>query len=118
VPGPRCWSTPRTRPASSGRPGVLGGPGRLGRRGPPVRVLTSAGQVNPFYEALSRRRIEVAPVCFDGAGYLRIAAAPYNTEDDYDRLAGGVRELLDGEGLTSGTPRRGGEPRGRPASPL
>jgi len=44
---------------------------------------------------LSRRRVEVAPVCFGGAGYLRIAAAPYNTPDDYDLLAATVRELLD-----------------------
>ena len=44
---------------------------------------------------LSRRRIEIAPVCFGGAGYLRIAAAPYNTEDDYGRLASTVRDLLD-----------------------
>jgi isopenicillin-N epimerase len=61
----------------------------------PRGVLTSPDQVDPLYEALSRRRVEVAPVCFDGAGYLRIAAAPYNTEDDYDRLASTVRDLLD-----------------------
>lgn len=61
----------------------------------PRGVLTSPDQVDPLYEALSRRRVEVAPVCFDGAGYLRIAAAPYNTEDDYDRLASAVRDLLD-----------------------
>jgi isopenicillin-N epimerase len=61
----------------------------------PRGVLTSPDQVDPLYEALSRRRIEVAPVCFDGAGYLRIAAAPYNTEDDYGRLASTVRDLLD-----------------------
>jgi isopenicillin-N epimerase len=60
----------------------------------PDGVLTSAGQVDPFYEALSQQRVEVAPVCFDGVGYLRIAAAPYNTPGDYDRLAGAVRELL------------------------
>lgn len=60
----------------------------------PGGVLTSPDQVDPLYEALSRRRIEVAPVCFGGAGYLRIAAAPYNTEEDYDRLASGVRDLL------------------------
>jgi len=34
-------------------------------------------------------------VCFGGAGYLRIAAAPYNTPEDYDLLAATVRELLD-----------------------
>jgi isopenicillin-N epimerase len=61
----------------------------------PDGVLTSRDQVDPFYEALSRRRVEVAPVCFGGAGYLRIAAAPYNTPDDYDLLAATVRELLD-----------------------
>jgi isopenicillin-N epimerase len=60
----------------------------------PSGVLTSPDQVEDLYEALSRRRIEVAPVCFDGTGYLRIAAAPYNTEDDYGRLAAGVRDLL------------------------
>ena len=60
----------------------------------PVGVLTSPDQVDPFYEALSQQRVEVAPVHFDGVGYLRIAAAPYNTPDDYDRLANAVRELL------------------------
>jgi isopenicillin-N epimerase len=59
----------------------------------PDGVLTSAAQADRFYEALSRQRVEVAPVYFDGAGYLRIAAAPYNTLDDYDRLAGTVRNL-------------------------
>jgi isopenicillin-N epimerase len=60
----------------------------------PDGVLSSPERVDPFYEELSRQRVEVAPVCFGGAGYLRIAAAPYNTADDYDRLAGAVRELL------------------------
>jgi len=62
----------------------------------PAGLLTAPGQVDPFYEALSRQRVEVAPVCFDGAGYLRIAAAPYNTPDDYRRLAAAVRSLLGG----------------------
>src|SRR5260370_13797256 len=52
----------------------------------PAGVLTSPDQVDPFYEALSQQRVEVAPVHFDGVGYLRIAAAPYNTPDDYDRV--------------------------------
>jgi len=60
----------------------------------PDGALTSADQVGPFYEALSQQRVEVAPVYFDGVGYVRIAAAPYNTPDDYDRLASIVRELL------------------------
>jgi isopenicillin-N epimerase len=61
----------------------------------PGGILTAPDQVDPFYEALSRQRVEVAPIHFDGAGYLRIAAAPYNTPDDYDRLADTVRKLLD-----------------------
>jgi isopenicillin-N epimerase len=70
----------------------------------PAGVLTAPDQVDPFYQALSRQRIEVAPVHFDGTGYLRIAAAPYNTGGDYDRLAGAVRELLQ----RSGSDRIGG----------
>jgi isopenicillin-N epimerase len=61
----------------------------------PGGVLTGPAQAETFYEALSGQRVEVAPVYFDGTGYLRIAAAPYNTPDDYDRLAGAVRELLE-----------------------
>jgi isopenicillin-N epimerase len=60
----------------------------------PDGVLTSLDQVDPLYEALFRQRVEVAPVYFDGTGYLRIAAAPYNTPDDYDRLADVVRSLV------------------------
>ena len=60
----------------------------------PDGVLTAADQVSPFYEALSEQRVEVAPVLFGGVGYLRIAAAPYNTPDDYDRLASTVQGLL------------------------
>jgi len=60
----------------------------------PAGVLSGPGQADVFYLALSRERVEVAPVHFGGRGYLRIAAAPYNTPDDYDRLAEAVRELL------------------------
>jgi isopenicillin-N epimerase len=60
----------------------------------PDGALTSAAQADSLYEALSQRRVEVLPVHFGGAGYLRIAAAPYNTPDDYARLARAVRELL------------------------
>jgi isopenicillin-N epimerase len=61
----------------------------------PGGVLTSSDQADQFYEALSQQRVEVAPVYFDRAGYLRIAAAPYNTPDDYDRLGDIVRGLPD-----------------------
>jgi isopenicillin-N epimerase len=69
----------------------------------PDRVLTAPDQVDPFYEALSQRRVEAAPIYFDGVGYLRLAAAPYNTRDDYDRLASAVLDLLDRSGRDRGT---------------
>jgi isopenicillin-N epimerase len=59
----------------------------------PAGFLSSAGQADQLYEALSQQRVEVAPVFFDGAGYLRIAAAPYNSPDDYDQLASVVVNL-------------------------
>ena len=40
----------------------------------PAGVLTAAGQADALYEALSRQRVEAAPVYFGGAGYLRVAA--------------------------------------------
>jgi isopenicillin-N epimerase len=60
----------------------------------PDGALTSHSDAYAFYEALSARGVEVAPVYFGGAGYLRIAAAPYNTPGAYDRLAGVVADLL------------------------
>jgi isopenicillin-N epimerase len=78
----------------------------------PAGVLAAPDQVDPFYQALSRQRVEVAPIHFDAAGYLRIAAAPYNSGDDYDRLADVVRELLERSGSGRGGVRRRG--RGRP----
>jgi isopenicillin-N epimerase len=62
----------------------------------PDGVLAAPGDADALYEALSRRRVEVSPVCFDGAGYLRVAAAAYNTADDYHRLAAAVRDVLAG----------------------
>ncbi|HVT70834.1 MAG TPA: hypothetical protein VHF26_24005, partial [Trebonia sp.] len=63
----------------------------------PGGALTSPAGAARLYEALSAQRVEVAPVFFDGAGYLRIAAAPYNTPGDYVRLAAAVRAVLAGE---------------------
>ena len=62
----------------------------------PAGAAATAAQADALYEELSRRGIEAAPVCFGGAGYLRIAAAPYNTADDYDRLAVTLAGLLGG----------------------
>jgi isopenicillin-N epimerase len=60
----------------------------------PPGVLTTQADGDALYEALSRQRVEAAPVAFGGAGYLRIAAGPYNTPDDYDRLAVVLLEVL------------------------
>lgn len=60
----------------------------------PDGVISCPEQADALYEALSRQRVEVAAVSFGGAGYLRIAAAPYNVPGDYDRLAGTLRRLL------------------------
>jgi isopenicillin-N epimerase len=60
----------------------------------PAGVVTSDSDASSLYEELSRERVEVAPIHFAGAGYLRIAAGPYNTPDDYDRLADAVRGVI------------------------
>ena len=61
----------------------------------PAGAVTSAAQASALYEALSRRRVEAAPGFLGGRGYLRIAAAPYNTPDDYARLAAAVQAELE-----------------------
>jgi isopenicillin-N epimerase len=61
----------------------------------PDSMRTFAGDADTLYKALSGQRVEVAPIFFGGARYLRVAAAPYNTPDDYDRLADTVRNLLE-----------------------
>ena len=54
----------------------------------PEGVATTSADADALYEELSSgHRIEVAPVSVDGAGYLRIAAAPYSMIDDYHALA-------------------------------
>ncbi|HSZ38820.1 MAG TPA: aminotransferase class V-fold PLP-dependent enzyme [Trebonia sp.] len=60
----------------------------------PDGVLTSVADSDSFYEAIAGEGVEIAAVYFAGSGYLRIAAAPYNTPDDYDRLASVLRKLL------------------------
>ncbi|MFT4083557.1 MAG: aminotransferase class V-fold PLP-dependent enzyme [Nocardioides sp.] len=53
----------------------------------PDGVLAETAQVGPLYERISAAGVEVPPVLLDGVGHLRIAAAPYNTVEDYRRLA-------------------------------
>lgn len=58
----------------------------------PDGVLRDADDVDRLYERLSvAHRVEVAPIHFDASGYVRIAAAPYNTEEDYERLGEALR---------------------------
>jgi isopenicillin-N epimerase len=61
----------------------------------PGGVLARPEDAGPLYEELSRRGAEVAVVFFGGAGYLRVAAAPYNIAGDYARLARIVRDALE-----------------------
>jgi isopenicillin-N epimerase len=57
----------------------------------PDGVATTSAEADALYEELSTaHRIEVAPVPVEGAGYLRIAAAPYTMVDDYHALAEAV----------------------------
>ena len=59
--------------------------------GLPDRMVEDPSDARRLYERLSvEHRIETAPIYLDGRGYLRVAAAPYNTPDDYDRLADAV----------------------------
>lgn len=61
----------------------------------PDGVASTEDDVVALYDRLSAHGVEVAPVLHDGAGYLRLGAAPYTTPDDFDRLA----EVLTGLGL-------------------
>ena len=116
---PTAWRT--GPPSAAGTCGAARPPGRgrpqSGRRGPRHRARRAPGvararacgwsgcprgpspgppQADALYEALSRQRVEVAPVHFGGAGYLRIAAAPYNTPGDYERLGAVAAGALGG----------------------
>lgn len=63
-----------------------------------VALPDGVGETPESAEALWQRLhaagFVVPPVAFDGRGYLRLAAAPYNDEDDYARLAAALPSLL------------------------
>jgi isopenicillin-N epimerase len=60
----------------------------------PPGVATTPADVDALYRRLSDEyRIEVAPVSVDGAGFLRVAAAPYTMLDDYRALAEAVATI-------------------------
>ncbi|NUQ31760.1 MAG: SPOR domain-containing protein, partial [Dermatophilaceae bacterium] len=62
----------------------------------PERVATTTESADALWHRLHAAGFVVPPVAFDGRGYLRLAAAPYNDEDDYQRLAAALPEILAG----------------------
>ncbi|NUO90371.1 MAG: aminotransferase class V-fold PLP-dependent enzyme [Dermatophilaceae bacterium] len=62
----------------------------------PERVATTTESADALWHRLYAAGFVVPPVAFGGRGYLRLAAAPYNDEDDYQRLAAALPEILAG----------------------
>ncbi|TQM62615.1 aminotransferase class V-fold PLP-dependent enzyme [Humibacillus xanthopallidus] len=60
---------------------------------PPGVAETPEGAAS-LWQRLYAAGFVVPPVSFAGRGLLRLAAAPYNDEDDYERLADGLPALL------------------------
>ncbi|WP_020142740.1 aminotransferase class V-fold PLP-dependent enzyme [Terracoccus sp. 273MFTsu3.1] len=60
----------------------------------PVGVATTTEDAEALWQRLYAAGIVVPPVAFGGRGYVRLAAAPYNDEDDYVRLAAVLPGLL------------------------
>jgi isopenicillin-N epimerase len=57
-------------------------------------VATTTEHAETLWQALHAAGFVVPPVAFGGRGYLRLAAAPYNDEDDYARLAEALPALV------------------------
>ena len=60
----------------------------------PDGIGTTSEEAEALWQRLHAAGFVVPPVSFDGRGYLRLAAAPYNDEDDYARLAAALPALL------------------------
>ena len=60
----------------------------------PEGVATTTEAAEALWQRLHAAGFVVPPVAFDGRGYLRLAAAPYNDEDDYARLAAALPGVL------------------------
>jgi isopenicillin-N epimerase len=60
----------------------------------PDGVATTTQDAEALWQRLHAAGFVVPPVSFEGRGYLRLAAAPYNDEDDYVRLAAALSGLL------------------------
>jgi len=61
----------------------------------PDGVATTTEEAEALWQRLHAAGFVVPPVAFEGRGYLRLAAAPYNDEDDYVRLAHALPGVLD-----------------------
>ncbi|GAB3876365.1 aminotransferase class V-fold PLP-dependent enzyme [Terrabacter terrigena] len=62
----------------------------------PEGVADTTESAEALWQRLHAAGFVVPPVAFDGRGYLRLAAAPYNDEDDYARLAAALPQILAG----------------------
>lgn len=62
----------------------------------PEGVATTTEDAEALWQRLYAAGLVVPPVAFDGRGHLRLAAAPYNDEDDYERLAAALPGVLAG----------------------
>jgi isopenicillin-N epimerase len=60
----------------------------------PDGVATTTEDAEALWQRLYAAGFVVPPVAFEGRGYVRLAAAPYNDEDDYARLAAALPGLL------------------------
>jgi isopenicillin-N epimerase len=61
----------------------------------PDGVATTTEAAEALWQRLYAAGFVVPPVAFGGRGHLRLAAAPYNDEDDYARLAEALPKVLD-----------------------
>ena len=60
----------------------------------PEGVADTTEAAEALWQQLYAAGFVVPPVAFAGRGYLRLAAAPYNDEDDYARLAAALPGIL------------------------
>jgi isopenicillin-N epimerase len=60
----------------------------------PEGVATTTESAEALWQRLYAAGFVVPPVAFEGRGHLRLAAAPYNDEDDYARLAAALPAIL------------------------
>ncbi|GAB3058574.1 aminotransferase class V-fold PLP-dependent enzyme [Intrasporangium mesophilum] len=60
----------------------------------PDGIATTTDAADALWQHLYAAGFVVPPVAFGGRGHLRLAAAPYNDEDDYARLADALPAVL------------------------